>query len=83
MKEHMEQLLTEKPNSNSLNLDQKSALEIVQLMNEEDKKVALAVETQLPNIAKAVDLIVGQLEMKGRVIYFGAGTSGRLGFLDA
>ena len=77
MKEHMEQLLTEKPNSKSLNLDQKSALEIVQLMNEEDKKVALAVETQLPNIAKAVDLIVGQLEMKGRVIYFGAGTSGR------
>ncbi len=83
MKEHMEQLLTEKPNSNSLHLDQKNALEIVQLMNEEDKKVALAVEAQLPNIAKAVDLIVGQLEMKGRVIYFGAGTSGRLGFLDA
>lgn len=83
MKEHMEQLLTEKPNSNSLKLDQKSPLEVIQLMNEEDKKVALAVEAQLPNIAKAVDIIVEQLNMRGRVIYFGAGTSGRLGFLDA
>lgn len=83
MTEQIEQLTTEKPNLNTLNLDELSPLEIVQIMNNEDKKVALAVKKELPKIANAIELIVKQLQVKGRVIYFGAGTSGRLGVLDA
>lgn len=83
MIEHIEQLTTEKPNQNTLQLDELSPLEIVQIMNDEDQKVALAVNKELPKIANAIELIVKQLQIKGRVIYFGAGTSGRLGVLDA
>jgi N-acetylmuramic acid 6-phosphate etherase len=83
MTEHIEQLTTEKPNPNTLRFDELSPLEIIQIMNEEDKKVALAVNKELPKIASAIELIVKQLQVKGRVIYFGAGTSGRLGVLDA
>jgi len=83
MTEQIEQLTTEKPNLNTLHLDELSPLEIVQIMNDEDQKVALAVNKELPKIANAIELIVKQLQIKGRVIYFGAGTSGRLGVLDA
>jgi len=74
---------TEQINGDSLDLDRMSSLEIVRLMNEEDKTVAYAVEKQLPRIAEAVDLIVDSLENGGKLYYFGAGTSGRLGILDA
>ena len=52
-------------------------------MNDEDQKVAIAVQKELPKIAQAIEIIVKQLNQKGRVIYFGAGTSGRLAVLDA
>ncbi|AEC17338.1 N-acetylmuramic acid-6-phosphate etherase [Gallibacterium anatis UMN179] len=79
----LEQLTSEQRNSSSLNLDQLSALEIVQLMNQEDQKVALAVNAQLVQIAQAVEIIVSTFQQGGRLIYQGAGTSGRLGVLDA
>lgn len=60
-----------------------SAIEIVRLMNREDRKVAPAVGRELPAIARAVDAIVNRMEAGGRLIYVGAGTSGRLGVLDA
>lgn len=76
-------LATEASNPASRNLDQLSALEVVQLMNAEDAKVAEAVRLELPNIARAVEATVGRLRQGGRLIYMGAGTSGRLGVLDA
>lgn len=79
----LKQLISEQRNSASLNLDQLSALEIVQLMNQEDQKVALAVNDQLAQIAQAVEVIVSAFQRGGRLIYQGAGTSGRLGVLDA
>lgn len=79
----LKQLTSEQRNSASLNLDQLSALEIVQLMNQEDQKVALAVNAQLVQIAQAVEVIVSTFQQGGRLIYQGAGTSGRLGVLDA
>ncbi|TGV24157.1 N-acetylmuramic acid 6-phosphate etherase, partial [Mesorhizobium sp. M00.F.Ca.ET.186.01.1.1] len=83
MDENLYQLQTEKRNAASERLDQMSALEIVTLMNEEDQKVALAVKRVLPQIAQSVDMIVRSLSGGGRLLYFGAGTSGRLGILDA
>ncbi|WP_412763407.1 N-acetylmuramic acid 6-phosphate etherase [Rodentibacter abscessus] len=66
-----------------MNIDQLSALEIVTLMNKEDKQVPLAIERVLPHIAQAVEAIVKAFQQGGRLIYIGAGTSGRLGVLDA
>lgn len=77
------QLITEQRNSNTMNIDALSALEIVQKMNEEDQIVALAVRENLPQIATAVEKIVAAFQQGGRLIYIGAGTSGRLGVLDA
>ena len=76
-------LITEKRNPNSMHVDSWSALEIVQLMNEEDKQVPLAIEKCLPQIAQAVECIVAAFQQGGRLVYIGAGTSGRLGVLDA
>ena len=76
-------LMTETRNPKSDNLDELSSLEIIQIMNEEDHKISQAIHIQLPNISNAIDIIVNQLNVGGRVIYFGAGTSGRLGVLDA
>lgn len=76
-------LITEQRNPNSMHVDSLSALEIVQLMNEEDKQVPLAIEKCLPQIAQAVEYIVAALQQGGRLVYIGAGTSGRLGVLDA
>lgn len=64
-------------------LDRKSAAEIVELINREDQIVALAVQRVLPEVARAVERIVAALENGGRLFYVGAGTSGRLGVLDA
>ena len=76
-------LITEQRNPNSMHVDSLSALEIVQLMNDEDKQVPLAIEKCLPQIAQAVECIVAAFQQGGRLVYIGAGTSGRLGVLDA
>ena len=76
-------ILTEKRNPNTTNIDMMSADEIAKVLNEEDKKVALAVEKCVPEIAKAIELIAQSFLKGGRLAYFGAGTSGRLGVLDA
>lgn len=76
-------LITEQRNPYTMNIDTLSALEIVQKMNDEDQKVALAVRENLPQIALAVEKIVHAFQKGGRLVYIGAGTSGRLGVLDA
>ena len=76
-------LTTEKRNPASRNIDELSTIDMLRVINEEDKKVALAVEKILPDIAKAVDIIAERLGNGGRLFYLGAGTSGRLGILDA
>lgn len=78
-----EHIKTEDRNSNTANIDSLTALEMVRLINSEDKKVAYAVEAELEHIAAAVDVIAAQLKAGGRLIYSGCGTSGRLGVLDA
>ena len=79
----LEKLTTESRNQNTLNIDKVSTLEMVKIINSEDKKVAIAVEEELPKIAEAIDGIVERMHKGGRLIYIGAGTSGRLGILDA
>ncbi len=76
-------MLTEKANSNTLHLHKMSALEIVEIMNVEDATVTDSVREVLTEIAAAVELIAERLEKGGRLFYVGAGTSGRLGVLDA
>lgn len=76
-------LTTETVNEATKQIDQMDALGIVTLINQEDQKVALAVEKELPQIAKAVDAIAERFVNGGRIIYCGAGTSGRMGTLDA
>lgn len=66
-----------------MDIDARSTREILTVINDEDKKIALAVEAQIPFITKAVDLVVASFRKGGRLIYIGAGTSGRLGVLDA
>lgn len=80
---NLEQLVTEGINENTNNIDKVSTLEMLTMINEEDKKIAFEVQKELPNIAKAVDEIAKAFEKGGRLIYIGAGTSGRLGILDA
>ncbi len=79
----LNKLVTEAINKNTTNIDQAATIEIVKMINEEDKKVALAIEKELPKIAKAIETIAEKLESGGRLIYIGSGTSGRLGILDA
>ena len=74
---------TEAANPASAKIDQLSTLEIARLINAEDKKVAIAIEAALPQIATAADMIASALGAGGRLFYVGAGTSGRLGVLDA
>lgn len=74
---------TEKSNKNTVNIDLSTTLRILEMINNEDKKVAFAVEKELLNIARAVDIVVENFNKGGRLFYFGAGTSGRLGVLDA
>ena len=79
----IEQLETEQQNSFSAGLDTRPALEIAQLINDEDSKVAGAVQNALPQIAKAIDAVAKAINAGGRLIYVGAGTSGRIAALDA
>ena len=81
--QQLNQLITEQRNPNSMQLDSLSAQELVALINREDQQVALAVEKCLPQIASAIEKIVAAFERGGRLVYVGAGTSGRLGVLDA
>lgn len=75
--------LTEKRNPATVNIDLMDGCEIARALNNEDKKVALAIEKVLPQIGEAIELIAAAFQKGGRLAYFGAGTSGRLGVLDA
>lgn len=79
----LSKLTTEAVNEDTAAIDECSTEEILKLINREDQKVALAVEQEIPYIAEAVDIIYPLLKKGGRMIYVGAGTSGRLGVLDA
>ena len=74
---------TEAINPATVHIDTLSTIDMVTLINAEDKKVADAVEAELPHIAQAVDIIAAQMKKGGRLVYSGCGTSGRLGVLDA
>lgn len=76
-------LVTEGRNPDTMDIDMLETKEMLKKINNEDKKVPLAVEKEIPNIAKAVDVIAQRLREGGRLFYIGAGTSGRLGVLDA
>ncbi len=76
-------ILTERSNPDTVNIDLMTPYEIAKAINNEDKKVALAVETQLEPIGKAINAAAESFLSGGRLAYFGAGTSGRLGVLDA
>lgn len=79
----LQKISTERRNPASAHIDELSTLDMVKIVNGEDQKVALAVEKILPEIARAVDIITDRLARGGRLFYLGAGTSGRLGILDA
>ena len=79
----MSEVITEYRNENTKNIDLLPTVDMVKKMNEEDKLVALAVEEETEHIAEAIDIIAKQFLKGGRLFYFGAGTSGRLGVLDA
>lgn len=81
--DEISQLSTEQRNPKSINIDKQSIEEILCIINEEDKKIPVAVENEIPYIAKAVNLVVKAFKNGGRLLYFGAGTSGRLGVVDA
>lgn len=75
--------LTEKRNAETINIDLMDSFEIAKTLNNEDKKVAFAIENVLPQVGLAIELIAQAFLKGGRLAYFGAGTSGRLGVLDA
>lgn len=79
----MSEIITEYRNENTKNIDLLSTIDIVRKINEEDQIVARAVEDESANIARAIDIIAKQFLTGGKLYYFGAGTSGRLGVLDA
>lgn len=81
--DEIKNLTTEQRNQKSMDIDSKSTLNILGIINVEDKLVAFAVEKEIPYIAEAVELVVASLKKGGRLLYFGAGTSGRLGVVDA
>ncbi|WP_318522572.1 N-acetylmuramic acid 6-phosphate etherase [Photobacterium leiognathi] len=83
MKIDLTTLVTESRNVASENIDMLSTIDMLKVINQEDQKVALAVEAVISEIAKVVDLIAEAFQTGGRLIYTGAGTSGRLGILDA
>ncbi len=75
--------ITEKRNLASMELDQMKTTEILEIMNKEDAKVIAAVNKEIPNISRAIEIIAAKMAQGGRLFYVGAGTSGRLGVLDA
>jgi len=81
--EELNGLTTEQRNPRSMDIDSKSTIEILKIINDEDKTVPLAVEKELKYIEQAVDVIVDAIKNGGRLLYFGAGTSGRIGVVDA
>ena len=81
--EVLKNLVSESQNPETLDIDLQSSLEIVRTINAQDKGVSIAIERVLPDIAKAVDAIVNAISVGGRLVYVGAGTSGRMGVLDA
>ena len=83
MLKELNALMTEQQNLDSLHIDEMDTIEMLQTINREDQKVALAIEKELGTIAKTIDHIYERVSMGGRLIYMGAGTSGRLGVLDA
>ena len=83
IKEDIKSLSTEARNENSYNIDTKSTKEILKIINNEDKKVAYAIEEGLDDIEKIVNAVVDSFNKGGRLIYVGAGTSGRMGLIDA
>ena len=80
---NLKNMSTETRNQNTMNLDIMTPLEVVTIMNQEDAKVPEAIKPALPNIAQCVTWAISSIENGGRIIYMGAGTSGRLGVLDA
>ncbi|MFS1009058.1 N-acetylmuramic acid 6-phosphate etherase [Enterococcus casseliflavus] len=80
---NLDKLTTERRNSETSNLDEMTILEACQKMNQEDQKVAYAVEKEIPSIEKVIEQTIVAFKKGGRLIYLGAGTSGRLGVLDA
>ena len=80
---NLNNLVTEERNKNTLNLDQLSVKEACKLMNQEDEKVAVAVKKVIPEISVVIEKVIDSFNHGGRLIYMGAGTSGRLGVLDA
>ncbi len=80
---NLEGIATERRNPYTMHIDQVSTIEMLKLINEEDKRVPLAIGQVLPQIAQAVDVIVEHIHQGGRLFYIGAGTSGRLGVVDA
>ncbi|MEG0552542.1 MAG: N-acetylmuramic acid 6-phosphate etherase, partial [Carnobacterium sp.] len=80
---NLEKLATETRNKQTMHLDELSVLEIMKLMNKEDQTVAEKVALEIPQITKVVNTIIKSFNQEGRLIYMGAGTSGRLGVLDA
>ena len=80
---NLKNMSTETRNQNTMNLDIMTPLEVVTVMNQEDAKVPAAITPALPNIAQCVTWAIQSIEAGGRIIYMGAGTSGRLGVLDA
>ncbi len=83
MKIDLDKLVTESRNENTVNIDSVSTLDMLRMINNEDKTVAFAVEKELDSIAEAVEVIHERMSRGGRLIYIGAGTSGRLGIVDA
>ncbi len=79
----LDRIPTEQRNPRTLELDAMPTLDLLTVMNDEDRACALAVQQALPQIANAVDAIAARMKQGGRLLYFGAGTSGRLGVLDA
>src|SRR5208337_4362851 len=79
----LDKLLTEQVNPASKGIDGLATPDVLRILNQEDQKVAAAVASEIPQIAKAVDAIVEAMRGGGRLFYIGAGTSGRLGVLDA
>lgn len=83
MNVNLKAITTESRNPNTMDIDLLSTKEIIEKINHEDKTIAFQVEKAIPQIARVVDMVVESFEKEGRLIYMGAGTSGRIGILDA
>ena len=83
MELNLRAMTTESRNENTMDMDQTTPLEIVTAMNREDERIPLAIRPALPNIARCAELAMEAIQSGCRIVYMGAGTSGRLGVLDA